>query len=137
MWVRDLEETIVPTCKELGIGIVAYSPLGRGMLTGTVGQIGSMDYRKMAKVGYVTAPEAQPSIERFKAIAAAKGVTPAQLALAWLIKHGNEMLDGAGCVPSPGLPPNKLPLPPPPTTSTTGQPWPSPHRRRLPHHQPH
>jgi len=61
-----------------------------------------MNYLKMGKVGYWDHPNAQPSLVKLKAVAEKKGVATSQLALAWLHKHSNELLDGAGCVPIPG-----------------------------------
>eukprot|EP00746_Dinoflagellata_sp_MGD_P145698 gnl/MRDRNA2_/MRDRNA2_78276_c0_seq3.p1 gnl/MRDRNA2_/MRDRNA2_78276_c0~~gnl/MRDRNA2_/MRDRNA2_78276_c0_seq3.p1 ORF type:complete len:348 (+),score=66.10 gnl/MRDRNA2_/MRDRNA2_78276_c0_seq3:79-1122(+) len=104
LWARDLEEEIVPTCRELGIGIVAYSPLGRGMLTGTIQkeELGSMDFRVMGKVGYIDKEDNMRTVEALQELAEAKGVTPGQLALAWLHKHGTDLLGGTGPVPIPG-----------------------------------
>eukprot|EP00419_Tripos_fusus_P078508 CAMPEP_0172933682 /NCGR_PEP_ID=MMETSP1075-20121228/220629_1 /TAXON_ID=2916 /ORGANISM="Ceratium fusus, Strain PA161109" /LENGTH=385 /DNA_ID=CAMNT_0013795025 /DNA_START=14 /DNA_END=1172 /DNA_ORIENTATION=- len=104
LWARDLEDEIVPTCRELGIGIVAYSPLGRGMLTGTIKkeELGSMDFRVMGKVGYIAKEDNMQTVEALQKLAEAKGVTPGQLALAWLHKHGTDLLGGTGPVPIPG-----------------------------------
>ncbi|KAL6344114.1 hypothetical protein AAG906_029782 [Vitis piasezkii] len=88
LWTRDVEEEIVPTCRELGIGIVAYSPLGGGFFSsGTkfVENLSNNDFRK-------TLPRFQPEnlghnkilYERVSEIATRKGCTPSQLALAWI-----------------------------------------------------
>jgi aryl-alcohol dehydrogenase-like predicted oxidoreductase len=102
LWARDLEDDIIPTCKELGIGVVAYSPLGRGMLTNTVDRekIGGMDFRKMGGVGYVHKVENIKTQHALQGLADAKGVKPGTLALAWLLKHSSNL--GVTCVPIPG-----------------------------------
>ncbi|WP_054312564.1 aldo/keto reductase [Mesorhizobium sp. 1M-11] len=100
LWSRDPEEEILDVCRELGIGFVPYSPLGRGLLTGTINkpeQLGADDWRH-------TLPRFQPEaldanakvvavLERF---AKEKGVTAAQLALAWVL-HQDDFI-----VPIPG-----------------------------------
>jgi aryl-alcohol dehydrogenase-like predicted oxidoreductase len=100
LWSRDPEDDILPTVRELGIGFVAYSPLGRGFLTGafqTPADLPADDYRR-------NSPRFQGDnfyrnlelVERVKAIAIEKGVTPSQLAIAWLLAQGNDI------VPIPG-----------------------------------
>ncbi|KAF3445970.1 hypothetical protein FNV43_RR11147 [Rhamnella rubrinervis] len=95
LWSRDVEEDIIPTCRELGIGIVAYSPLGRGFLSSgpkLVDGLSEEDHRK-------NLPKFQPEnvehnltlFERVSEIAARKGCTPAQLALAWVHHQGNDV----------------------------------------------
>jgi aryl-alcohol dehydrogenase-like predicted oxidoreductase len=87
---------VLPLLRELGIGMVCYSPLGRGMLTGTLpaaGEFGERDFRR-------TAPRFQganlehnlAAADRIAALAAAKGVTPAQLALAWVLAQGDDLV---------------------------------------------
>jgi len=98
---RDVEEEIVPTARELGIGFVAYAPLGRGMLTnaGSTGQGGDIrDWlpRFTGEAGKANARLAQAVAE----IAARRGVTSAQLALAWL--HGRSAVHGLPVIPIPG-----------------------------------
>ncbi|WP_267386031.1 aldo/keto reductase [Sphingomonas sp. GC_Shp_3] len=89
LWTRDPETNgILDTCEELGIGLVPYSPLGRGFLTGALGagELTEGDFRKMLPR---FTPEAMAKnralIDRIKAIAQAKEATPAQIALAWLL----------------------------------------------------
>jgi aryl-alcohol dehydrogenase-like predicted oxidoreductase len=100
LWSRQDEADILPVCKELGVGYVAYSPLGRGFLTGSVDSpeaLGPGDVRRMM-------PRfAEGNIERNRtrgealgAFAAARGITPAQLALAWVLSRGEHI------VPIPG-----------------------------------
>ncbi|MBD1922192.1 aldo/keto reductase [Microcoleus sp. FACHB-831] len=100
LWSRDPEEEILPTVRELGIGFVPYSPLGRGFLSGTItspDDLAPDDFRRHS-------PRFQGEnfyknievVERVKEIAAEKGATPGQLALAWLLAQGEEI------VPIPG-----------------------------------
>ncbi|MEH1944919.1 MAG: aldo/keto reductase [Nostoc sp.] len=100
LWSRDPEDEILPTIRELGISFVAYSPLGRGFLSGAITspeQLASDDYRR-------NSPRFQGEnfyknlqlVEKVKEIADQKGVTPSQLALAWLLAQGEDI------VPIPG-----------------------------------
>ncbi len=100
LWTRDPEDAVLPACRELGVGFVAYSPLGRGFLTGrfrTFEDLPEGDYRR-------NAPRFQGEnfaknldlVTKVEEIAKEKGCTPAQLALAWL--HAQ----GADVVPIPG-----------------------------------
>lgn len=99
LWTRDPEGEILSTCRELGIGFVPYSPLGRGILTGQVksAEFGPKDFRRMS-------PRFQGEnfqknlrlVERIEKMAADKHCTPAQLALAWVLAQG------ADIVPIPG-----------------------------------
>jgi len=86
LWTRDPEKEILPTLEELGIGFVPYSPLGRGFLTGKLGELGDNDFR--ANNPRFTGEARQQNaraVDALKELAASKGVTPAQLALAWLL----------------------------------------------------
>lgn len=100
LWSRDPEDDILPTVRELGMGFVPYSPLGRGFLTGAFQSpedFAPDDYRRRS-------PRFQGAhfaknldlVEKVKEIAQEKGVTPAQLALAWLLAQGDDI------VPIPG-----------------------------------
>jgi aryl-alcohol dehydrogenase-like predicted oxidoreductase len=100
LWSREPEDEILPTVRELGIGFVAYSPLGRGFLSGAIASPDDLapdDYRR-------NAPRFQGEnfyknlqlVEQVKAIATEKGVTASQLALAWLLAQGEDI------VPIPG-----------------------------------
>src|SRR5438094_568729 len=100
LWSRDPEADILPTCRELGIGFVAYSPLGRGFLTGRFRRLDDLpadDWRR-------NNPRFQGEnfernlalLRRIEEMARAKACTPAQLALAWLLSRGNDI------VPIPG-----------------------------------
>ncbi len=97
---RDAEAAVIPTCRELGVGFLAYSPLGRGLLTGRFrsrADFGAEDYRQFTPRFAEGAFEANVKlVERAAALAREKGCTPAQLALAWLLAKG------ADIVPIPG-----------------------------------
>ena len=100
LWTRDVEADVLPTARELGIGFVAYSPLGRGFLTGAiqnVEQLAKDDWRRLnPRFQEENAAANQRLVQAVKEIAAARGCTPAQLALAWLLHQGTDI------VPIPG-----------------------------------
>ena len=100
LWTRDLEAEILPTIRELGIGLVAYSPLGRGFLTGrfrTAEDLAPDDWRRQNPRFQGENFAANVAIaDRVRELAEAKGRTPAQLALAWLLARGEDV------VPIPG-----------------------------------
>ncbi|MNY13789.1 L-glyceraldehyde 3-phosphate reductase [compost metagenome] len=89
MWWREPEQEILPTLKELGIGFVPFSPLGKGFLTGTVAAdatYGSDDFRSIVPRFSQSALQAnQGLVVLIRQIAAQKQATPAQIALAWLL----------------------------------------------------
>ncbi len=96
LWSRDIEHDIVPTCKELGIKIVAYSPLGRGFLTGTLRSrddptLKPGDYRLVASPKFAEGnfQSNLQLVDRVKELADRKGITVGQLALAWLHSQGD------------------------------------------------
>jgi aryl-alcohol dehydrogenase-like predicted oxidoreductase len=100
LWSRDSESQILPTVRELGIGFVAYSPLGRGFLTGQIKRVEDLetdDWRRLM-------PRFQPEnfqqnldlVVKIEAMAQRKGCSPAQLALAWVLAQGEDI------VPIPG-----------------------------------
>jgi aryl-alcohol dehydrogenase-like predicted oxidoreductase len=100
LWSREVEDELLPTCRELGIGFVPYSPLGRGFLTGQIQKFEDLaedDYRRFS-------PRFQGDnfkknldlVNRIKEIADEKGCKPSQLALAWLLAQGDDI------VPIPG-----------------------------------
>lgn len=100
LWTRDVEADILPACRELGIGFVAYSPLGRGFLTGRF-QAGSQfedgDFRAgLPRFAPDNARTNKALVDVVSDIARAKGCTPAQVALAWLLGKGDDI------VPIPG-----------------------------------
>jgi aryl-alcohol dehydrogenase-like predicted oxidoreductase len=100
LWWREVEAEILPTARELGIGFVAYSPLGRGLLSGTVpgpDDLAANDFRRMTPRYAGENLEAnQKGVETLGAAAGARGVTSAQLALAWVMARGDDV------VPIPG-----------------------------------
>jgi aryl-alcohol dehydrogenase-like predicted oxidoreductase len=96
LWSRDVEDTILPTCRELGIGFVAYSPLGRGFLTGQIKRFEDLaedDYRRQSpRFQGENFGKNLDMVERVGQLAAEKGCTPAQLALAWVLAQGNDVV---------------------------------------------
>jgi aryl-alcohol dehydrogenase-like predicted oxidoreductase len=100
LWTRDSESEVLPLLRELGIGFVAYSPLGRGFLTGTISsadQFAADDFRNdNPRFSGENFQHNLRSAEEVKTIAAEAGVTPAQVALAWLLTRGDDI------VPIPG-----------------------------------
>jgi aryl-alcohol dehydrogenase-like predicted oxidoreductase len=89
LWWREPEAEIVPTLEELGIGLVPFSPLGRGFLTGTISEATSFDSSDIRSTIPRFTPEArkanQALVERLGRVAAGMNATPAQVALAWLL----------------------------------------------------
>ena len=100
LWARDPEDEALPTIREFGIGFVAYSPLGRGFLSGTIRSPEDFEPDDARR----THPRFQGEnfqrnldlVERLREIAAEKGITPSQLALAWVLSRGPDI------VPIPG-----------------------------------
>jgi aryl-alcohol dehydrogenase-like predicted oxidoreductase len=100
LWSRDIEDEVIPALRELGVGLVAYSPLGRGFLSGQIKSIDDLDeddYRRYS-------PRFQGDnfdknlglVGQIEELATEKGVTPSQLALAWVLNRGDDI------VPIPG-----------------------------------
>jgi aryl-alcohol dehydrogenase-like predicted oxidoreductase len=89
IWWRNIEESVLPTCEELGIGLVPYSPLGRGYLTGKIDENTTYDSTDIRSRNPRFKPEAIKAnrvvIDLLEKIGAEKGATPAQIALAWLL----------------------------------------------------
>jgi aryl-alcohol dehydrogenase-like predicted oxidoreductase len=89
LWTRDVEAEMLPLCEELGIGFVAYSPLGRGFLTGTVTDLGKLREgdarRRMPRFQGDNLKTNLQLVEELKAHAVSERCTPAQLALAWVL----------------------------------------------------
>jgi aryl-alcohol dehydrogenase-like predicted oxidoreductase len=100
LWSRDIEDDNVPACRELGVGLVAYSPLGRGFLTGAIRSLGDLagdDWRRAnPRFEGGNLERNLELVARIERLAADKGCTPAQLALAWVLAQGPDV------VPIPG-----------------------------------
>ena len=100
LWTRDPENEILPTCRELGIGFVAYSPLGRGFLTGQIKRFEDLpadDYRRFSpRFQGQNFQKNLDLVRRVEEIAAKKKCKPSQLALAWVLAQGEDI------VPIPG-----------------------------------
>ena len=99
LWSRDPEDQILPTVRELGIGFVAYSPLGRGFLTGQIRTPDDLDADDWPAAPRFQGENFQRNLDlvaRIEAIAARKGCTPGLLALAWVMARGEDI------VPIPG-----------------------------------
>ena len=105
LYSRELEDEIVPLCAELGIGIVAYAPMGRGLLADTslnADTMGRMDFRIMGGVEYASKEGERDLVNALEQLAKEKGVSVGTLSLAWVHKKGRDALKGAGVVPIPG-----------------------------------
>jgi aryl-alcohol dehydrogenase-like predicted oxidoreductase len=100
MWTRDPEAEVLPTCRELGIGFVPYSPLGRGFLSGRFSKPEDLDESDFRRKGpRFTGENLDANLKlaaKVKEIADDKGVAPAQLAIAWVLAQGDDL------VPIPG-----------------------------------
>jgi aryl-alcohol dehydrogenase-like predicted oxidoreductase len=100
LWTRDVEPEILPTLEELGIGLVAYSPLGRGFLSGRFSspeELDEGDFRRYApRFSGANLEHNAGLVARVRELAAEKGITPGQLALAWVLHRGEHI------VPIPG-----------------------------------
>jgi aryl-alcohol dehydrogenase-like predicted oxidoreductase len=100
LWTRDVEREILPLCRELGIGFVAYSPLGRGFLTGTVSSgdgLAQNDARRMMpRFQGDNARENQKLVDELKRLAANERCSPAQLCIAWLLSRQPPVVPLAG-----------------------------------------
>ncbi len=96
LWERGLEDDILPTLRELGIALVPFSPLGRGFLTGTVGSNATMpddDFRKNdPRFADENATRNAEIVSAVGTIAARHGATPAQIALAWVLAQGDDVI---------------------------------------------
>src|SRR5207244_380119 len=95
LWTRDPEQEILPTCRELGLGFVAYSPLGRGFLTGQIKRFEDLaadDYRRFSpRFQGENFQKNLDLVRRVEEIAAEKKCKPSQLALAWVLAQGEDV----------------------------------------------
>ena len=100
LWTRNPEDEVLPAIRELGIGFVAYSPLGRGFLSGRIQSVDDLDAddfrRSNPRFQGDNFDKNMALVDRVREIAEEKGVTPAQLALAWVLRQGDDI------VPIPG-----------------------------------
>jgi len=100
LFTRDVEQDILPTCRELGIGFVAYSPLQRGTLSGTIGGVDDLAAndrrREHPRFSADNLANNVKLLQPITALAAARGATPAQVAIAWVLSRGDDV------VPIPG-----------------------------------
>jgi aryl-alcohol dehydrogenase-like predicted oxidoreductase len=105
LFTRDIEDEIMPTLRELGIGLVPYSPLGRGILTGAITSEANLEENDSRRSAYFPRLNGEglranlELVDRIRAIADQKGCTPGQLALAWVLAQGDDEL---GVAPIPG-----------------------------------
>jgi aryl-alcohol dehydrogenase-like predicted oxidoreductase len=101
LWTRDVETDVLDALRELSVGLVPYSPLGRGFLTGTVdvSALGAKDFRA-SNPRFASAAANQAIADTVRAVAEAKGIAPAQVALAWVYAQQERL--GIPVVPIPG-----------------------------------
>ncbi|MFI0469672.1 aldo/keto reductase [Saccharopolyspora sp. 5N102] len=96
LWSRDIEDEVVPMCRRLGIGVVAYAPLGRGLLTGTINSQDSLPpqdlRRSFARFSPQNFAHNQRIVQQLTELAARHGATPAQLALTWIAHQGDDVV---------------------------------------------
>jgi aryl-alcohol dehydrogenase-like predicted oxidoreductase len=104
LWSRDVEESVVPACRELGVGFVPYSPLGRGFLTGTLAPLDTLekgDFRRaQPRLQADVFENNRAVVHEVEAVAAERGVAAAQIALAWV--HAQASQWSIAVVPIPG-----------------------------------
>jgi aryl-alcohol dehydrogenase-like predicted oxidoreductase len=92
LFSRDIEESVLPTCRELGIGIVPYSPLGRGMLTGVPRDLAADDFRRtLPRFTGENLDANLALVDEIRKVAARYVATPGQVALAWVLAQGNDV----------------------------------------------
>lgn len=100
LWTREVEAEILPTCRELGIGFVAYGPLGRGFLTGTIQSESALPEgdirREMPRFQGENFAHNAALVAELQRLAKAEGCTPAQLSIAWVLSRGDDIVPIAG-----------------------------------------
>src|ERR1700694_2173442 len=107
LWSREPEDEILPVCRELGIGFVAYSPIGRGFLSGKIQSIDDLEVDDRRRIF----PRFQGDnfqrnldlVKKIEQIAAKKNIQPSQLALAWLLTRGSDIVPIPGTTRIPHL----------------------------------
>ena len=93
LWTREVEASVLPTCRELGIGLIAYSPLGRGFLTGQLGELDPGDFRRALPRFQTEAQAINRNLTlRVAEVAARHDVSAAQVSLAWLLAQGDDII---------------------------------------------
>jgi aryl-alcohol dehydrogenase-like predicted oxidoreductase len=96
LWSRDVETAVLPTLRELGISLVAYSPLGRGFLSGRFDGLDELDEndwrRRNPRFIGANLEQNRQLVERVRELASARGITPGQLALAWVLARGEDVV---------------------------------------------
>ncbi|MBB5607861.1 MULTISPECIES: aldo/keto reductase [unclassified Janthinobacterium] len=96
LWSREPEQGVLAACRQVGASFVAYSPLGRGFLTGAIGATASLDEGDFRQMNPRFAPENLPYnlaiVDMLRQLAISKHCTPAQLALAWLLAQGEDII---------------------------------------------
>ncbi|QAY75383.1 aldo/keto reductase [Sphingosinicella sp. BN140058] len=107
LWFRDAEQSVLPVCRELGIGFVPYSPLGRGFLTGRIRSRGDLeqdDFRAgLPRFAEENMAANLALVDRLNELAEARGGTAAQLALAWVLAQGDDVVPIPGARKIPNL----------------------------------
>jgi aryl-alcohol dehydrogenase-like predicted oxidoreductase len=98
LWTRDYEDEVIPTLREVGVGFVPFSPLGRGLLSGALKELPADDMRRKISPRFEgdNLDRNLKVVARLKEIAQEKAITPSQLALAWVLAQGDDI------VPIPG-----------------------------------
>ncbi|MGE5525013.1 MAG: aldo/keto reductase [Rhodospirillaceae bacterium] len=100
LWFRDIEQDVLPACRELGVGYVAYAPLGRGLLTGRIKSVSDLPEndrrRRHPRFSEENLKRNVELVRELEAIAKRNGASPAQVAIAWLLAQGEDI------VPIPG-----------------------------------
>ncbi|HEV7393977.1 MAG TPA: aldo/keto reductase [Burkholderiales bacterium] len=96
LWFREVERDILPACRELGIGYVAYAPLGRGLLTGRIKSVEDLPATDRRRRNPRFLPENLARnvelVHELEKLASSRGVSPAQMALAWLLRKGEDIV---------------------------------------------
>jgi aryl-alcohol dehydrogenase-like predicted oxidoreductase len=96
LWFREVERDVLPACRELGVGYVAYAPLGRGLLTGRIKSVDDLPAGDRRRQNPRFLPENLARnvelVRELEKVASSRGASPAQIALAWLLKQGDDIV---------------------------------------------